>query len=475
MGEIGGFLRYKREVSPYRETDERLKDWKEVVEPMSGEKLRQQAARCMECGTPFCHALGCPLGNLIPEFNDLVYQNLWNEAYDRLELTSNFPEITGRVCPAPCESSCTLSINDSPVSIKEIERALIERAFMEGWVTPQPPLMESGKSVAVVGSGPSGLSAAQQLRRMGHSVIVYEQDPKPGGLLRYGIPEFKLEKSIIDRRLDIYHREGVEFETDVTIGEDISARYLRKKHDAVVLAIGCREPRRVPVPGDELEGVHYALDYLSASTKLVHGELSRKNLIDARNKKVLVLGGGDTGADCVGTANRQGAKKIYQFEIMPKPVDWQEGRNPEWPDFPKILRTSSSHKEGGERRWNIKTKKLYGRSVEVERGIFCRVEWSKAENGKWGMKEVPDSDFSLEIDMVIIAAGFTGVRKSRLITDFELELDGRGNIAMDTEKQTSAEGVFSAGDAVSGASLVVKAMYEGRFAADMVNRYLLKI
>ncbi|MFP4180663.1 MAG: glutamate synthase subunit beta [Spirochaetaceae bacterium] len=475
MGELGGFLRYKREVSSCRETEERLKDWKEVVLPMSEERLRLQAARCMECGTPFCHALGCPLANLIPEFNDLVYQDLWNEAYDRLELTSNFPEITGRVCPAPCESSCTLSINDYPVSIKEIERALIEKAFTEGWVTPQPPSAESGKRVAVVGSGPSGLSAAQQLRRMGHSVIVYEQDSKLGGLLRYGIPEFKLEKSIIDRRLDIYYREGVEFETDVTIGEDISARYLRKKHDALVLAVGCREPRRVPVPGDELEGVHYAMDYLAASTRVLHGELPQRSLIDARNKRVLVLGGGDTGADCVGTANRQGAKKIYQFEIMPKPLDWQEGRNPEWPDFPRILRTSSSHEEGGERRWNIKTKKLYGRSVEVERGIFCRVEWRKGENGKWEMMEVPESEFYLDIDMVIIAAGFTGVRKSRLITDFGLELDGQGNIAVDSMQQTSAEGVFAAGDAVSGASLVVKAMYQGRIAADSVNSFLIKI
>ena len=472
MGELRGFLRYGRRVSSYRDRAQRVADWREVIERMPPDELRDQAARCMDCGTPFCHSLGCPLVNLIPEFNDAVYHGLWDEAYDRLELTSNFPEITGRVCPAPCESACTLAINDAPVSIKEIELALIEKAFEEGWVVPQPPKIESGRRVAVVGSGPAGLSAAEQLRRMGHQVVVYEQDPQPGGLLRYGIPEFKLEKSIIDRRLEIYHREGIVFESDVTVGEDISARYLRKKHDAVVLALGCREPRRVPVPGDELEGVHYALDYLTSSTRVLHGELSSRSLIDARGKRVLVLGGGDTGADCVGTANRQGAEKIYQFEILPKPLDWGEDWNPEWPDFPRILRNSSSHEEGCERRWGIKTKKLFGRSVQVERGIFCEVEWYKDDKGAWAMRERPGSEFSLDIDMVIIAAGFTNVRHTRLLSDFGLDLDARGNIAVDRAHQTSGEGVFAAGDAVSGATLVVRAMSQGRFAADMVNQYL---
>lgn len=472
MGELKGFLKYGREVSSYRKMEERIRDWREVMEPLPEGALRDQAARCMDCGTPFCHSLGCTLANLIPEFNDAVYHGQWDEAYDRLELTSNFPEITGRVCPALCESACTLSINDAPVSIKEIELAVIEKAYAEGWVVPQPPLVESGKRVAVVGSGPSGLSAAQQLRRMGHEVVVYEQDSQPGGILRYGIPEFKLEKSVIDRRLDIYYREGIKFETDVTVGEDISARYLKKKHDAVVLTLGCREPRRVPVPGDELDGVHYALDYLTVSTKVLHGELPKSELIDAKGKRVLVLGGGDTGADCVGTANRQGAAKVYQFEILPKPLDWKESWNPEWPEFPKILRTSSSHKEGAERRWSIKTKKLYGRSVQVEKGIFCEVEWEKDEKGKWVMKEVANSEFTIDIDMVIIAAGFTNVSHSRLITDFGLELDPRGNIAVNVDQHSSVEGVFAAGDAVTGATLVVKAMSGGRYAADKVNEYL---
>jgi glutamate synthase (NADPH/NADH) small chain len=307
---------------------------------------------------------------------------------------------------------------------------------------------------------------------MGHEVIVYEKDSRPGGLLRYGIPEFKLEKSIIERRLEIYHLEGIAFENDVTVGEDLSARYLRKKHDAVVLALGCREPRRIPVTGDELDGVHYALDYLTASTKVLHGELPRTALIDAKGKRVLVLGGGDTGADCVGTANRQGAEKIYQFEIMPKPVDWRNNWNPEWPDFPRVLRTTSSHEEGGERRWNIKTKRLYGRDVQVEKGIFCEVSWAKDDKDGWKMREIPGSEFTLDIDLVIIAAGFTNVMHSRLLGDFGLDLDARGNMAVDGSYHTSVEGVFAAGDGVTGASLVVKAMIQGRNAADRVNEYL---
>jgi glutamate synthase (NADPH) small chain len=472
MGELKGFLRYKRKKAGYRNREERLGDWREVVDYLAKDELREQAARCMDCGTPFCHALGCPLGNLIPEFNDAVYHGQWGEAYDRLELTSNFPEVTGRVCPAPCESSCTLAINDDAVSIKEIELALIEKAFEKGWVLPQPPKVESGKRVAVVGSGPAGLSAAQQLRRMGHRVVVYEQDRRLGGILRYGIPEFKLEKTVLDRRLDIYRREGILFETDVTVGEDLSARYLKKKHDAVVLALGCREPRRVPVPGDEYEGIHYALDYLSVSTQVLQGELPPSALLDAKGKRVLVLGGGDTGADCVGTANRQGAKEVYQFEILPKPPEWQEGWNPEWPEYPRLLRTSSSHEEGCERRWSIKTKRFYGRDVWVEHGVFCELEWNKDASGKWVSKEVPQSEFTLDIDRVIIAAGFTSVKHSRLLEDFGISFDKRGNIAVDGGQYTGVEGVFAAGDAVLGASLVVRAMMQGRSAADRVNEYL---
>ncbi|MGC9313969.1 MAG: glutamate synthase subunit beta, partial [Sediminispirochaetaceae bacterium] len=316
MGELMGFIKYERKEPGYRDVRERLEDYREVMQRLDRNELQRQAARCMDCGTPFCHALGCPLANLIPEFNDSIYRGLWHEAYDRLELTSNFPEITGRVCPALCESACTLSINDAPVNIKAIELAIIETAFANGWVTPQPPRRETGRRVAVVGAGPAGLAAAQQLRRMGHQVIVYEKDARPGGILRYGIPEFKLEKWTIDRRIELFEREGVEFETGVVVGEDLSARYLQRKHDAVLLTVGCREPRPIPVAGSQSEGVYYALDYLTRATQHLHGEIADRELISARDKTVLVLGGGDTGADCVGTANRQGAKKVYQFEIM---------------------------------------------------------------------------------------------------------------------------------------------------------------
>jgi len=472
MGELMGFLKYNRKDAGYRDVEERLKDYREVLTQLDLEELRKQGARCMDCGTPFCHALGCPLGNLIPEFNDAVYRGLWREAYDRLELTSNFPEITGRICPALCESSCTLSINDAPVNIKAIELAVIETAFANGWVRPKTPPHETGLKIAVVGSGPAGLAAAQQLRRMGHRVTVYEKDAKPGGIMRYGIPEFKLEKQLIDRRISLFEEEGVRFENGVNVGEDISVRYLQKKHDAVLLTVGCREPRPLANPGSHLEGVYYALDYLSRATRHLHGEIDEREVINARGKTVLVIGGGDTGADCVGTANRQGAKKIYQFEIMPKPEEWQGTANPQWPFYPRIFRSSSSHAEGCERRWQIKTKQLYGMGVNVEKGIFCEVSWEQDSAGRWQQHEVPGSDFTLDIDMVLIAAGFVHVEQSRLVRDLDLKLNPQGNVAVDSNFATSADGVFAAGDAVSGASLVVKAMDQGRRAADKVNEYL---
>lgn len=472
MGELRGFLKYQQKVSGYRDVKERLKDYREVIQRLPREELIEQAARCMDCGTPFCHSFGCTLANLIPEWNDAVYRGLWDEAYDRLELTSNFPEITGRICPAPCESSCTLSINDAPVSIKEIELAIIEHAFSQDWVIPQIPRQESGKKVAVVGSGPAGLAAAQQLRRMGHQVTVYEKDSAPGGILRFGIPEFKLEKAVIDRRLEIFQQEGIEFETNVVVGEDLSARYLKRTHDAVVLTLGCRVPRPVPVPGSQSDGVYFALDYLTQATKNLYGELSPQEFISAKDKTVLVLGGGDTGADCVGTANRQGAKKVYQFEIMPKPDEWGKSWNPEWPYYPKIYRSSSSHHEGCERRWQIKTKQLYGRGVSIEKGIFCEIQWTKDPSGRPLQQEIPGTEFSLDIDMVLIAAGFVQVEPSKLLKDFGLQLNERGTISIDENFHTRTEGVFAAGDAVSGASLVVKAMNQGRGLADKVNEYL---
>jgi glutamate synthase (NADPH/NADH) small chain len=471
MGEQMGFLTYQRMTAGYRPAEERIGDYREVAQRLSEGELRQQAGRCMDCGTPFCHALGCPLANLIPEWNDAVYHGLWDEAYDRLELRSNFPEITGRICPATCESACTLSINDEPVSIREIELAIIETAFERGLVRPQPPRYESGRRVAVVGSGPAGLAAAEQLRRMGHRVTVYERAPRPGGILRYGIPSFKLEKGVLDRRLELFMQEGVEFETDVVAGKDLSARYLRRKHDAVLLAVGFRKPRNVPVPGDHREGIHYALDYLTESARAMEGDISHP-AVHAGGKRVLVIGGGDTGADCVGTAVRQGAKKVYQFEIMPRPQEWSGADNPSWPEYPNVLRHSSSHEEGCERRWSVKTKAFRGRDVYVESADFVEVKWSRDERGGMKMEEVPGSEFSLEVDLVIIAAGFTGVRGSSLIEEFGLRFGTKGEISVDGAQRSGAADLFAAGDAVAGPSLVVRAMYQGRSAAESIARYI---
>lgn len=471
MGEQLGFLKYQRRSAGYRPVEERTDDYREVALQLAAGELQKQGARCMDCGTPFCHALGCPLGNLIPEWNDAVYHGQWDEAYDRLELRSNFPEVTGRVCPATCESACTLAINDAPVSIREIELAIIETAFERGLVRPQPPRRETGRRAAVVGSGPAGLAAAQQLRRMGHRVTVYERAARPGGILRYGIPEFKLEKAVIDRRIELFRREGVEFETDVVAGKDLSGRYMQRKHDAVLLAVGFRKPRSVPVPGDHREGIHFALDYLTEAARALSGEVSHPS-IHARGKRVLVIGGGDTGADCVGTAVRQGAARVYQFEIMPKPREWDRPWNPQWPEHPQLLRSSSSHEEGCERRWSIKTKAFHGRDVYVEWADFAEVEWKPDAAGKMQMRELPGTEFSLEVDLVLIAAGFTGVRGSTLIEEFGLPFDKRGGIAVSPDHRIGGTGVFAAGDAVTGPSLVVRAMYQGRSAAEEVGRYL---
>ncbi|NOX89390.1 MAG: glutamate synthase subunit beta [Calditrichaeota bacterium] len=472
MGKATGFLEYRRQ--DYRElpVEERIKNYQEFIILPDPEELCVQGARCMECGIPFCQSsYGCPVANLIPEWNDLVYRNLWKEAYERLEMTNNFPEITGRVCPAPCESACTLSINDSPVTIKQIELAVIERAFQEGWVEPRPPRRLSDKKVAVIGSGPAGLAAAQQLRRLGHEVTVYEKSPKIGGLLRYGIPDFKLEKWIIDRRIRLMELEGVTFETNTEIGFDISARYLRKAFDAMVITTGAGIPRDLNVPGRELQGIHFALEYLTQSNLFVDGSLNGVQRINAEGKTVLVIGGGDTGSDCVGTAIRQGAEKVYQFEILPKPREWKEPWNPEWPFLPNILRTSSSQREGCEREWSVLTKKFEGDNGRVKRGHFARVRW---EGDPPKMTEIPKSEFSLDIDLVLLAMGFVHVQHGPLLEQLKIEFDERGNIKTDDEYETSVEGVFTAGDANTGASLVVKAIYHGRQAAESVHRYLKK-
>jgi glutamate synthase (NADPH/NADH) small chain len=473
MGKVTGFLDYPRETYAYRPVGERVNDYKELIIPLSGPEIATQAARCMDCGIPFCQAMGCPVYNLIPEWNDLVYKGNWQEAYERLEMTNNLPEITGRICPAPCETSCTLSINSSPVTIKQIELAIIENAFAQGWVTARPPAAESGRKVAVIGSGPAGISAAQQLRRMGHTVTVFEKEDRIGGILRYGIPDFKLEKWVLDRRLEQLIEEGVNFETSVHIGDDLSARYLRRAFDAVLVAMGAGQPRDLSVPGRGLQNIHFAMEYLMQSNKSQAGILGGEKQISAANRNVLVIGGGDTGSDCVGTARRQGAKKVYQFEIMPKPREWQDSSNPNWPYWPQILRTSSSHEEGCERDWNILTKEFTGSGTGAVEKIHCvRVGWKPSEKGKPpAMVEIPGSEFSLEVDLVLLAMGFLHVTHNRLLDDFKVDYDPRGNIQT-SNYATSVDGVFAAGDADIGASLVVRAIFHGREAAKAIDNYL---
>lgn len=475
MGSERGFIEISRIEKKYEPAEERIKHYKEFSIKPKTKDLEAQGARCMDCGIPYCHAMGCPLGNLIPEWNDLVYKGQWKTAYERLAATSSFPEITGRICPAPCEKSCTMSINSDPVAIQEIELAIIEKAFKEGWVVPEPPKYESGKSVAVIGSGPAGLSAASALRKNGHAVTVFEKSDRIGGLMRYGIPEFKLEKKIIDRRLEIMMAEGIKFETEVSIGEDISAAYLRRSHDAVLIAIGAGKPRDIPAGGRGLEGIHFAMEYLTLSNKYCEGDLDFGEIISARDKNVLVIGGGDTGSDCVGTAIRQGAKSVKQYEIMPKPLEWNEPNNPSWPDWPNILRTSTSHKEGCERDWGISTSHFSGMGVYVQKAYLSRVEWFRNKySGKMEMKEIPGSDFEIPVDLVLIAAGFVHLEGGDLIKSLDPKMDPRGNIKVNSRGETSIPGVFAAGDAASGASLVVRAMNSGYTAAEGINDYLSK-
>ncbi|MBD3390498.1 MAG: glutamate synthase small subunit [Chitinivibrionales bacterium] len=472
MGKPTGFVEYERITAPARPVEERVKDFREVAGRLAEDELRRQGARCMDCGIPFCHALGCPVYNLIPEFNDAAYRGRWREALERLERTNTLPEITGRICPAPCEAACTLSINAAPVTIKQLELSIIEKGFEEGWVVPRPPRVESGRRVAIVGSGPAGLAAAQRLRRMGHAVTVFDKARRIGGILRYGIPDFKLEKWVLDRRLEQMRAEGVEFATDVVIGEDLSGRYLRKQFDAVLLCMGAGEPRDLHVPGRGLEGIHFAMDYLTQSNMRTSGEADRGGM-DAAGKRVLVIGGGDTGSDCVGTAIRQGARKVYLFEIMPKPREWTEAYNPEWPAWPAILRTSSSHEEGCERDWAVATTSFTGRGVAVEEGSFVRVEWKdRSRGGRRRMTEVPGTEFSLKLDMVVLAMGFVHVQHSRLLEDLGIAYDAGGNVATDAGYRTSVDGVFAAGDAGIGASLVVRAIFHGQEAAGAIGQYL---
>jgi glutamate synthase (NADPH) small chain len=471
MGKITGFLEFPREMPAYAPVEDRRAHFREFVVDLPEDKLRAQGARCMDCGIPFCHQ-GCPVNNIIPDWNDLIYHGRWREAVARLHATNNFPEFTGRICPAPCEASCVLNINDDPVTIRNIEKVIVERGFTEGWIQPEPPPRKTGKRVAVVGSGPAGMAAAQQLARAGHAVSLFEKADRIGGLLRYGIPDFKLEKWTIDRRMQQMRAEGVEFRTGVHVGVDLPADELRRDFDAVLLAGGAMAPRDLPVPGRELNGVHFAMEYLTQQNRRVAGEnIPGDVAIDARGKKVVVIGGGDTGSDCVGTANRQGATEVHQFELLPQPPDRPSPGT--WPNWPMVLRTSSSHEEGCARQWSVATKSFTGIDGRVNQLHGVRLEWSEpTENGRREMLEVADSEFTMEVDLVLLAMGFVHPVRTGLLEDLGVKLDPRGNVAINDDYRCSVEGVFAAGDMHRGASLVVWAIAEGRNAADGIDRYL---
>jgi NAD(P)H-dependent glutamate synthase small subunit len=472
MGKPTGFMEFERQDSPKRPAKERIHDYREIEQSLPEDELRRQASRCMDCGIPYCHAHGCPVKNLIPDWNDMVYRGQWRKALELLHATNNFPEITGRVCPATCETSCTLSINQPAVTIRQIEREIVERGWGEGWITPQPASHKSGKRVAVIGSGPAGLAAAQQLVRSGHDTVVYEKADRIGGILRYGIPDFKLEKSVIDRRMEQMAAEGVIFETSVDAGKDVSGTYLRRSFDAIVLATGARVPRELPVPGRDLKGIHFAMEYLTQQNRRVAGDIiDSDEEITAFRKKVLVIGGGDTGADCVGTSRRQGATEIHQIEILDEPPKGREEDNP-WPNWPLILRTSSSHEEGCSRSWGVMTKEFVGEEGAVKKVRCAKVGWVQ-ENGACVPQEVSGSDFEMEADLVLLAMGFTQPEHGPLLSDLALETDGRGNVVVSKDLAATAPLVFAAGDCAMGASLVVKCISQGRLAAVSADRFLL--
>ncbi|OBI16742.1 glutamate synthase subunit beta [Mycobacterium sp. E2497] len=471
MADPSGFLKYThRELPKRRPVPLRLKDWHEVYEDFDEDTLREQATRCMDCGIPFCHN-GCPLGNLIPEWNDLVRRGRWRDAIERLHATNNFPDFTGRLCPAPCEPACVLGINQDPVTIKQIELEIIDHAFDEGFVVPLPPDKLTGKKVAVVGSGPAGLAAAQQLTRAGHTVTVFERADRIGGLLRYGIPEFKMEKRVLDRRLDQMRAEGTEFRAGVNVGVDITAEQLRADFDAVVLAGGATAGRDLPIPGRDLDGIHQAMEYLPWGNRVQEGDdvlgPDGQPPITAKGKKVVIIGGGDTGADCLGTAHRQGATVVHQFEIMPRPPDTRAESTP-WPTYPLMYRVSSAHEEGGERVFSVNTEQFIGEDGHV---TALKAHEVTMQDGKF--VKVEGSDFELEADLVLLAMGFVGPEREGLLTDLEVKLTDRGNVARGADFDTSVPGVFVAGDMGRGQSLIVWAIAEGRAAAAAVDRYLM--
>ncbi len=474
MAKITGFMDYARREAEKTPVEERIKHFKEFERPLSQDHLHQQAARCMDCGVPHCHTFGCPLHNRIPDWNDLVYQGQWKPALQILSTTDNFPEFTGRVCPAPCEAACTLNLQESPVLIRHIELQIIEKGWKEGWVKPQKAGHQSGKSVAVVGSGPAGLAAAQQLSRRGHQVTVFERDEAIGGLLRYGIPDFKLEKWIIDRRLQQMREEGVTFETGVHAGSDISLKYMKRIFDAIVLATGATVPRDLDIPGREFKGIHLAMEFLTQQNDRCSGiNISAGNAITAKDKQVIVIGGGDTGSDCVGTARRQGAGSIVQIELLPKPPEFRHSNNP-WPTWPDVLRTSSSQEEGCQRYWSLKTKAFVGEKGRVTGIHAVRVKPTYKEGRLNGFEEIPHSDINIKADLVLLATGFLHTEPCRLIRDAEIDLNSGGDIAVVDGNMTSHPGLFAAGDCVTGASLVVNALHQGRQTAEAVDRFLRK-
>jgi glutamate synthase (NADPH) small chain len=468
MGKPTGFIEIGRTKQPSRPVAERLQDWREVYLLHPQSVLEQQGARCMDCGIPFCHQ-GCPLGNLIPDWNDLVYRHRWDTAIERLLATNNFPEFTGRLCPAPCEGACVLGINADPVTIKSIEWSIIERAFTEGWIAARPPAVRTGKTVAVVGSGPAGLAAADQLNKAGHAVTVFERADRIGGLLRYGIPEFKMEKAILDRRLGLMEAEGVIFRPNANVGVSPDAETLRNEFDAVVLACGSTIPRDLTIPGRSLQGIHFAMDYLTLQNRHCEGDAVEP--ISAAGKHVIIIGGGDTGADCLGTAHRQGAASVHQLELLPRPPATRAVNNP-WPEWPQIFRVSSAHEEGGERLYSVSTTNFVddgeGR-VRALRGI--NVE-PAIENGRPTFKPVPGTEFDLKADLVLLAMGFVGAERGALLTDLGVEMTPRGTVKRDPTWMTNVPGIFTAGDMQRGQSLIVWAIAEGRSAARGVDAYL---
>lgn len=474
MGDIKGFMKYKRTDFSKQPVEERVQHWKEFALEMPEDILKSQGARCMDCGVPFCQS-GCPIGNIIPDWNDLIFKGRWEEAIERLHRTNNFPEFTGRVCPAPCENACVLAINEPAVTIKNIEVSIVEKAYAEGWIKTQKPKVRMDKSAAVVGSGPAGLSCADQLNKMGYNVTVYEKNEVVGGLLALGIPDFKLEKWVVERRVKRMEQEGVKFKTGVNIGVDISVQELTSKYDAVILCGGAEQGRDLTVPGRELKGTYFAMEFLTQQNRLNNQwkKISDAEHISAKGKNVVVLGGGDTGSDCIGTSIRQGAKSVKNFELMPKPPKERATDNP-WPNWALIERKSTSHEEGCERDFAIMTKSLIGENGQLKKLRAVRLEFGPKDpaTGRSAMKEIPGSDFEMECDLLLLALGFLGPVKNGMLTELGVALDERGNVKTDANRMTSVPGVFAAGDMRRGQSLVVWAINEGRTAADCVHRYL---